>query len=186
MTTVPARAAWVLTAGVLAGCTGRPDGSRDAAIHLLDQYKPELVEGRSGGGSPIPRTEWRFDGPEASPGVLKPSATRGFEAGPGVAELSVKDGRLVGRSTTSFPLVHVERRVTEDSDLLHEVEVRLRVSAGANLAVAFRGTEKLDLGKLVDEAKDFPWRRSSPILPGDAFHTYTLHTPVTSAPVGMP
>src|SRR6185295_16057981 len=103
---------------------------------------------------PRPRSEWRFDGPTPSPPPARFAATRGFEAGPGVSGLEVKDGRLAGLSTSDFPLLHLERPVVpEDKDLLHEVEVRLRVSKGANLSLTFRQGEKLDLAKAVEEGR---------------------------------
>ena len=42
--------------------------------------------------------------------------------------LEIKDGRLVGKSTNSYPIIYLERASgTEDLDLLHSIEVRMRL-----------------------------------------------------------
>jgi arylsulfatase A-like enzyme len=156
----------------LIGCARAPGGT--STIRLVDRYTPESVEGQAVGAAPsIPRTEWRFDGQPAAPGP-----TRGWEAASAVADLAVRDGRLEGRTTGDFPVVHVERtQGLEDRDLLHAIELRLRVSAGANLAVSFRGSEKLDVKKVLEEGKTWPWRIKSPLVPGPEPRTYTLRSP---------
>ena len=115
------------------------------------------------------RTEWRFDGPAPSlpppppPGApARPPApfpaTRGWEAGPGVSGLAIRDGMLVGRSTTDFPILHVERTAgLDNADQLHAVEVRLRVSKGANLLVATSPAPTVDLSRAVALASRIPW-----------------------------
>ena len=47
--------------------------------------------------------------------------------------LEVVEGRLVGKTTSTDSLIHVARGGEEfdDTDLLHSVEVRLKVSEGA-------------------------------------------------------
>ena len=60
------------------------------------------------------------------------AATRGWEAGPGVAGLTITNGLLTGRTTSPFALLRIER--TSDvqvADQLHSIEVRIRVSAGS-------------------------------------------------------
>ena len=67
-------------------------------IRLVDVFGEATVDGISTDGAELPRTEWRFDKPDHR-----------WKAGPGVAGLAVRDGRLVGRATTDVPIVHVER-----------------------------------------------------------------------------
>src|SRR5262245_77962 len=139
------------------------------ATRLVDVYKAESVEGSVAGSQPRPRTEWRFadSGDPMAP-------TRGWEAGPGAADLSVKDGLLVGRSTDEMPVLHVERKSgLDDRDTLHEVQVRLRVSAGSELALTYRETEKVDLADAVKRAQEMPWRFKTPLVPGE-LKTYIL------------
>ena len=151
-------------------------------IRLADSYKPELVEGRVPSLPPPPRTEWRFDGAAPSPAPEKFAETRGWEAGSGIADLKIKDGHLAGRTTNDFPILHLERTAgLEDRDSLHSIEVRLRVSAGNNLTVAFDNSEKVDFNDdLVGYARDF-WDIKTPIVPGDQIQTYTLRSPYSEA-----
>ena len=128
----------LLGLGALAGCGGT--SSEVMTIRLLDEFASANVEGESTDSVPSPpRTEWRFDG-SASDANLQ------WKAGPGVAGLSVGDGFLKARSTTEIPILHVERTSgLENPDVLHSVEVRMRASEGANLAVMFSNSEELDL-----------------------------------------
>jgi hypothetical protein len=106
------------------------------------------------------------------------AATRGWEAGPGVAALAIRDGRLVGRTTTAFPLLHVEwPGAAGNLDSIDSVEVRLRVSAGSTLGVDASSDEKVDLAEIVDHAKDWPWDTTAPLRPGAETRTLTLRPP---------
>ena len=130
----------VLLAGV--ACARTP--ASGPSLRLADLYRPEMVEGRQPvAAEPGPRTEWRFDGP---PGEGKGPliATRGFEAGPGVAGLAIRNDRLEGRTTGVVPLLHVAREGVPVVDVIHEVQVRLRVSAGTELLMKV-SAEKVDL-----------------------------------------
>jgi len=165
----------------LAGCTRAP--SRPLTTHLVDEYKSELVAGHVEGESrPLPRTEWRFDGPAPSPAPGRLAATRGWEAASGISGLTIREGRLAGRTTKDFPILHLERsQGLEDRDLLHEIQLRLRVSAGSNLSLSFREAEKLDLGNVLSAARERPWRVSSPIVAGNEIRSYTLRSPFPTA-----
>jgi len=155
----------------LCACGGPPP---PPASRLVDLYEPEVVEGRvEAAGRPVVRTEWRFDAPP-------PADPAGeWKAGNAVAGLAAREGRLVGKTTGDFPVVHVARtRGLEDEDLLHEVQVRLRASGGANLAVSFAADEKLDMEKVLAQAAGLRrWRITSPLVPGDETRTYTLRSP---------
>lgn len=168
-----ARAFWVLSAAasIGVGCTRKP---APIAIRLVDLFRPELVLGHSPAPpSPPPRTEWRFDGAA----VGQPGAQRIWEAGPGVAGLEVRGGRLQGRTTSSAPVVHLEGRPGPDgNDVLEEVEIRLRVSAGANLYVAFSGQERVDLAEVALLPAPVFWSVSTPIIAGDEPRTYVVRT----------
>jgi arylsulfatase A-like enzyme len=166
---------------VLFGACTRPAPS--LSIRLVDLYRPELVEGRTTGDVlKRARTEWRFDGPPpGEPGKLP--STRGWEAGPGTADLILREGRLVGRATDDLPILHLARTSgLEDKDLLHEIEIRLRVSAGNELAFTYRDTEKIDLGEVAKRARELPWRLTSPIIPGGEARTYVLDARRLPAP----
>ena len=162
---------------MVAGCGHR---SAPVTIRLVDLFKPELVLGRSPAPpAPPPRMEWRFD---ASPGG---KGVRSWEAGPGVAGLEVRDGRLQGRSTTNLPLVHLMGRPgPEGNDVLEEVEIRIRASAGANLYLALSGQERFDLAEIAQPHTVF-WSFTTPIIAGEETRTYVLRnargTPLSRA-----
>jgi hypothetical protein len=95
--------------------------------------------------------EWRFDGAPPSPAPRTTPDTRGWTALQGVSGLAAREGRLVGRTTADFPLLHLVRTSGfDDRDLVHEVQVRMRASAPGNLGVAFRDAEKLDVTEVVE------------------------------------
>jgi arylsulfatase A-like enzyme len=146
-------------------------------IRLIDVFKPEMVAGAAAEADPLPRTEWRFDG-TAPPRATGVEATDGWQPGPGVAGLSVRDGRLVGRATDDFPVLHVERTSGFDHpDLIHAFEIRLRASAGANLWIAGTRGEKVDLVEMRNRGRAMPWRVRTPIVAGGELQTYTVTPP---------
>jgi choline-sulfatase len=181
--------ALALAAALAPACSrtaAAPDGQK--AIRLVDAFDAKLVEGSPGKpAAPPPRTEWRFDGapprpaappsgPAASPAPF--AATRGWEAGPGVSGLAIRNGALVGRTTTDFPILHLERTTgLESGDQLQAVEVRLRVSGGANFAAVTRATPTVDLKVEREIAKRFPWLIATPVVAGDQMQTYTITPP---------
>ena len=133
-------------------------------IRLVDVFDEATVDGISTDGAELPRTEWRFDEPD-----------HGWKAGPGVASLAVRDGRLVGRATTDVPIVHVERTSRiDDPDTLHAVEVRLRASKGSNLSMELVAAESIDFETATRSASVGIWPFKSPILPSEELQTYTM------------
>lgn len=165
-------------------------------VHLIDAFDAKLVQGSSEPAAPqvvaVTRTEWRFDGPPPIPGTGTPAAagpaiaappalaaaTRGWEAGPGVTALAIRDGLLVGRTTTDFPVIHLERSSGLDNpDQLHALEIRLRVGAGANLYASMVPGPTVDLAQEIGMARRIPWRFTTPLMPGDQLQTYTITPP---------
>ncbi len=150
---------------------------------LVDLYRPEVAEGGAKAPDrPLPRTEWRFDAPIAAAAP----ATRGWDAASAIAGLAVRDGRLEGKAIGEVPLLHVERtQGLEDHDQLHEVQIRLRVSAGANVAVSFEEGEKLDVKETLEQRRVWGWSITSPLVPGPELRTYTLRSslPVTASEI---
>jgi arylsulfatase A-like enzyme len=149
-------------------------------IRLVDAFEPALVRG--GAAAParaIPRTEWRFDGPAPSPPPKQFAGTYGWEGGPGVNGLTIRDGRLAGRSTDDFPVLHVELAARPDNyDRLHAVEVRMRVSAGRQISLMIPNGEKVELQEERKRAAGFAWPFSAELKPGDEVQTYTLTSPL--------
>jgi len=162
----------LLALGLLAACTGRP-GPSAVTIRLAELYKPEMVEGAAtGSAEALPRTEVRFDAPASAADKL---AKPGWKAGPGIAGLAIKDGLLSGQTTEDIAILDLERSSgLEDRDVIDSVEVRARVSAGSELAVSFRESEKVDLAELAKQTRDVPWREKLALTPGPELKTYVF------------
>lgn len=155
------------------GCGPRRDAA--VSLRLADLYKAEMVADRAPLPSPPPPSEWRFDGPTPSPAPTKNAATRGWDAISGVQGLALREGRLVGTAKDDLPIVHLERDVSQAGpDLVHEIQVRLRASAGTSLGVTANGSEKLDSDYVLDMGRHFEWDFTTPLVPGDEMRTYTM------------
>ena len=161
-----------LATGSLAGCRAR--GSEPAApIRLVDLYKPAGAapanHGRRGPsaarGVALCRGDGGGDGTEGAGGTeragggAKPPV---WTAGPGIQGLTVSDGRLVGRTAGDVALIDLERPPSDDRDVVHEIQVRMRASAGTNLSVLLRPTEKVDLKVETDVLPIIPAPFNSP------------------------
>ncbi|MEE9179515.1 MAG: hypothetical protein V3U22_01360, partial [Vicinamibacteria bacterium] len=127
------------------------------AIRLVDVFDTAEVEGQVAQTKLGPLTEWRFDENE----------TGGWKVAHQVTGLEVRDGRLVGRTTGVLPVIRVERTTgLEDRDILHSIEVRLRVSAGSNLRIEVAGTEEVDLERVLKSDELTRWPFKTPIIAG--------------------
>lgn len=149
------------------------------AIHLVNEFKPENVEGAPQKTVAVPpRAEWRFDGSAPSPSGEANPATLGWQAGPDVNDLQVRDGRLVGRSTSDCPIIYAERTVgLDDPHQICAFEIRMRVSAGTELAVTSLSFEKLHLEAIAEWAKEGrDFLTAAPIATDNEMHTYTVPT----------
>jgi arylsulfatase A-like enzyme len=182
----------IALAGALAAAAGacsKPAASPHA-IMLIDGFDVKMLEDSPPEAAVrIPRTEWRFDGtpprtpprPGAAAGSPAPApfaATRGFEAGPGVAGLAIEDGLLTGRTTSALPILRIERTTgLDDPDQVYAIEIRLRVSAGANLFVVTRPAPTVDLNVELAQATRVTWTITTPIVAGDKLQTYTITPP---------
>jgi arylsulfatase A-like enzyme len=167
-------------------------------IRLVDLYRPDPAAAAAA-RRPRPgraRGELRFTSAPPAPAAAPPAPAAArpgppgakpappappWEAGPGVSDLKAKDGILAGRSTAAIPIVHLRRPRSDDRDVLHEVQVRMRASAGANLAVLFRNTEEVDLKLEAENTPIIPWPLNSPLVAGE-MRTYVLRT---TAPIPM-
>jgi choline-sulfatase len=183
-------AACIAAAALLPGCREGLRRRADA-IRLVDLHRPEA----SAPAAPEARapvsagSEWRFAAtvppvPPAGPPRPGPAAPPAppWAPGPGIAGLKILDGRLVGRSVSTIPIVHLRRPRTDDRDVLHEVQVRMRSSAAGTLSVLFRNTDEVDFAQEVAVAPIIPWPLNSPVVPGE-MRTYVLRT-TASIPIG--
>jgi len=163
----------VLALFILDACS---EPTAPPSVRLVDLFDAATVEGAAAEQPEIPRTEWRFD--ESIPAA---GPNQGWQAGPGVTGLGVREGRLTGRTTSATPIIHLTRTTgLQDFDLLHAVEIRMRASAGANLAVIFRHGDELNIQEARETLQLFPWGRT-PIVAGDEVLTYTMTSPFPAA-----
>src|SRR5258707_4192442 len=157
-----------LAAASILGCRARGSEPPPAPIRLVDLYKPDAAAKRNAPGVSLPPPmEWRFasiPAPSSGPSPKPPAWT----AGPGVQGLTVPDGHLVGRATSDLPVIDLERPPSEDRDVVHEVQVRMRASAGANLSVGLRPMEENDLKGEADLASIIPSALNNPLVPRHA------------------
>jgi len=142
----------------------------------VDLYKPEMLRGSAPAATrTVKRTEWRFDGAPPTPAPASFASTRGWEPGLGISGLTIRDGRLTGRSSSEFPVLQIER--TEDlnnRDQFHAIEIRMKVSAGGNVSVITRGTGPVPWDEIERGLKRSAWPIAVPLTPGPEMQTYTL------------
>ncbi len=88
----------------------------------------------------------------------------------------MRDGRLQGRTLSAAAVVHlVGKPGLDGSDTVEELEIRLRVSAGANLAIGCSGQEHVDLAEIALQPAN-AWYFTTPIIAGDELRTYVVRT----------
>lgn len=166
----------LLVSALLAACGG---SSGTTVIRLVDRFQEDMVRNSPTQVARSKSTDvWNF----AEPGEnssSEGSATLGWKTGIGVTGLTVRDGRLRGRSTTGVPIIYVERKQgLETSDLLHAIEVRARTSKGTRLMANTGGENDINFKNILDNAKKLsqPMRFSASITAGDDIQTLTLTT----------
>ena len=160
---------------LITGC--RDGGSeRPAALRLVDNFDTEMVKNvPTQVTRPKPAGLWQFSTPAEDA-----TATLGWKAATGVSSLRIEDGRLHGRTTTDFPIVYVELKEGLDSiDLLHAVEIRMRVSKGANLSASSNGSDDLKVDQFLKRGREVsqPWDFNVPLVVSENIETYTLTPP---------
>lgn len=174
-------AAALLAAAIAMSCSRQSNEPDTGPIRLVDLFKPEAVSGTSAAAKrELPKTEWRFDGPAPTPPPAEFAETRGVEA-INVQGFTIRDGHLIGRSTSDMPLIRVARtRDLESRDQFHAIEIRLRASAGANMTASLRGPGPVNLKEEGGRMRGPLGTFSTPIVPGPEAKTYLLTSPVST------
>jgi arylsulfatase A-like enzyme len=149
----------------LTACNRAPQAD---LIRLVDRFDGAHVEGRPQGTELEPGALWDFSA--APSGGQDP--LRGWKAGPGVAALRWENGKLTGRTTSDFPILYAERPKSVDPhDEFDSLDVRIRVSAGANLsATGARGKPDFALAAGIG----FFWSFQTPVPGADRVHALTI------------
>ena len=174
MITHRARLVFVCVLALSCGRTGESP-STPLAIRLTDLFNEKSVIDAVKPTAPPARTEWRFDGTAPVPVSTALSATRGWEAGPGVTGLTITNGMLTGRTTSPTSLIRIERTSDiEVADQLHSIEVTIRVSAGANLSIETSPSVRPEFVAINGQMMGLGNEITTPITPGDQVQTYVL------------
>ena len=157
-----------------AACASEPE---IVSIRLIDGFESTMVRGSPPAVEPE-RTEWRFDADGTIPAPEDDAATFGWTAFNDIEGLAVRDGMLVGTTGAMPVLLGTRPDDLDDDDQLYAIEVRMRVSDGAELGITFNGAQELDdewaearLEQLTDASR--PTLRAE-LTPGDDYVTYTL------------
>jgi arylsulfatase A-like enzyme len=176
----------LLLACSIAACAAPATKAPPAAIRLAELFEPSAVVGTAAApAAQSPRSEWKFDAPAQGGLPQGLGATLGWEAADGITGLAVREGRLTGRTTSAFPVLRLLRTSgLENQDLFNSIEIRLRVSAGANLAVRLLGDESTDITREIAEMHDerlfrWRWRMRTPVTAGETVRSYVLRNPFT-------
>ncbi len=173
-------AAAVVLAVLLAACRAEPEpgdaGPGDAAIaleptflSLSERFSSARIENAVEPDPVDARPQWRFD--------AGGDADHGWQALHGISDLRVRDARLVGRTAELPLLVAATPRDLDPGDVLHAVEIRIRVSAGTRIGVDFDRSDELDAERLLGRARgNLRSVLSTELVAGDEMQTYTLTT----------
>jgi arylsulfatase A-like enzyme len=156
----------IAVVAMLAAISCRSRADAPIALSLTALYTPAAI------AAPAPA-------PGSGLGTVLPLT--GWEAGPGVAELRVVDGKLTGRSTSDAPVIHLDwAGMPSSADTVHAIVAKLKVSGGSAVALGFSADSRgFDLKEEIQEAKTRPWRETARIRPGDDFRTVEIVPPLT-------
>ena len=168
----PATVVLVIAIAVFASACGGADPA-PGAIRLVDRFAADTVDGSPTIAAVPDGVAWEFGG--EPPDLDADAATWGWRAGPDVTGLEVRDGALAGSAAGAFPVLVAERASDVDErDGLYAVEIRLRVSDGENLSLAFAAGDSVDLDGVQQQMAASLGLLSTPLRAGDTFETYTI------------
>lgn len=165
----------LLTALPLLACQG-PEPISTQPLRLVDLFDGgQLLGDEQSRGEDVEPTatategiQWRWVGGSEE----DESQTQPWQAAVGIEGLSTATG-LSGRTTTDFPILHGTYDGTLDpQDLVHGVEIRLRVSAGTRLALQLSAEAPESWQRITGQL--FPWPFEVPLIADGESHLYTL------------
>ena len=161
--------------GLLLGVGCSTPDDPPPAISLVENFDSAEVTNSPDVRLEFPRLEWRFDGESPIQPEDDDRLTVGWTALNDVTNLRVEDGLLKGRAG-EMPVVSVA--VPEDAfpdDRLHSVEIKLRISQGAQLGVENFRREEIDTEDWFKELRNTGLASYMiDVKPGDEVSTYTL------------
>lgn len=161
----------------LTACGGEPPRAH-VAQRLAEDFSPKLISGAVRGAHPPPLAEWRF-----SPAAGQP----GWEPFHGVDGFEVSGGLLKGESTSKVPLIRLPEVRLETSDLISEVQVRMRTSKTGKVGAFLPGREMKDEDLAFITGAEGEWPGEATVAAGERIKTFVIQTlfPLTGAEVGQ-
>lgn len=160
---------------VISSC-GADSSSEPVSIRLVDRMADATVEGTPP-LEPIEPVVWDFAA-GISPGDSTAGTALGWRGIGTIGSLQARDGLLVGRITDDVGLLVVA--IPDDvtlGDELHEIQVRMRVSAGTRAAASFSSDETLNEEQTLGAAASVASAQAStPVIPGDELQSFALST----------
>ncbi len=150
-----------------------PKPASTAAVRLIDRFDAVTVTGTPAAASDIVVGEWHFDQPDAK-----------VWSSVHVSGLGIENSRLSGRTVNADGVVGIHwGGVTDPQDELHEVEVRMAVSAGSSFWLRLVPGDTLPpLDHLAAQSRDLVWHiqsLTSPLVADGEMRTYTMRYPAT-------
>ncbi len=166
--------AGALAAFFLTGCGPEaPEGP--VAIRLAELY--EVPPAESVPAVAEPWAAWSFETAPGAP-ASREDGFSGWQAGPGVADLEIRHGRLIGSATGEVAILHHDRPLDPGrTEVLHAVEIRLGVSAGSELSVALVDRVHPDPERFAAAADEIDWILSTPLVADGEIRSYVLKSP---------
>ncbi len=165
-----------LPALALTGCLA-PAPRDTVAQRLVDDFKPAMLSGGQGTGALPAPLEWRLDDPAA-----------GWRVVVGIQDASLTHGRLSGVAASPAPALLLPA-VTglAPGDLVHEVQVRMKVSANGQFGIHFMGAKPNSFDQLLLAGMPIPWPQQAPVTASDEVETFLFKPslPVSGAEVAQ-
>ncbi len=164
---------FLVLCSLLAGCGAPPwTSSTSSTQRLVDDFSPALVSGpkavkvSSQRPSAAPAFLWTFE---------DPGSAEDWHAAVGIDGLTVRGGHLVGQASGPSGVLRLNAIPGIDpGDMLYEVQVRMRVSAGQKLGVHFVAETPDDLTNYILSGAPLPWPNETSITAGEGMTTFSL------------
>lgn len=166
---------WILA---LTSCGGEPPRAH-VAQRLADDFSPRLISGAGRAAQTQALAEWRFSTPTAG--------QAGWEPFHGVSGFEVSGGLLKGESTHKVPLIRLPGFGLETTDLIREIQVRMRTSKGGKVGAFLAGREMKDEDLAFITGAEGEWPGEATVAAGERIETFVIPTlfPLTGAEVGQ-
>lgn len=175
----------IVCAGVVilvavSGCGER--ASAPLARRLVDDFSPAAVSGTPKAG-PVPQAVvWRFDDATGTAGTKTE-----WEGVLGIRNLAVEGGKLRGETTSASPVLRIGPiPKLASTDLVHEIQIRMRIQGGRNIGVHLLSNPPQRIDPVILGGAPFPWPHEAPVTAGEGLETFVVRPifPVTAAVIG--